>query len=637
MSNYPLSKDLGITFVLRPFYAPEQKLNTALLTTGIVLEMFDFTEFLAGQYISLLKELLTHNFGEVYEPCYLNRQIRDLVEKKTQQPPSDRAAFCEQPFAFLVKKSRPQKADSEGDEMPKKKKLALTRLGYDFLWEEKTFEEDSSYMCPVDFDANVSTDEEGASVDVETVLPKEERESPTSYYSFHKQRLRKTNLSLPISEIFSEDTLPMSQKSVNQREWALRTNRIAEIQSRETESNQMFARSREIGLDYNVASGRAKNLDLQLLTNHTLYEVYKFCMHLSRSVINFLLNLVEMNFNLMFHENFASYLYGKEKSMANQELSEEFLNSQVQFLTIYNMSAESENQNMTDDDDFLSEEYFSDEFPYCKKIGVNLWSLKGRPPGKKLHLNAMTHGALLEIWSLARRLCSKPRDLMHDVLEHNFDVDLKDPTSDESRGFGRWLEINKFIIKKSFCMIKTYMWLIECVDLKQYNVKTNAEMTEMPVPKQEPKEFTYEICKEIGLDLNLSCKSATKQKLDPKLLTRGALFEVHNYVETKCNRYVPALYEILDYNFDLSSQRHRRVEFAWSVAAQVLAMVRKGGRTGEYMRCVFQLPFEPEEGEICKREEEEGEVTKASQESADDEEVTFVKRFIPVDIDVEIE
>ncbi|KAJ0003847.1 hypothetical protein NQD34_010061 [Periophthalmus magnuspinnatus] len=581
--------------------------------------------------------------------------MRMLWDRKRATPPASRGTFFEQPFKFMLRRHTIKRAadlDSEVEVIPEKRRSTMTHLSNDFFWEEKPPEEVSSYMCPVDFDADLATNvdpgdvkSEDAVVDVETVFPESKSQSetleedPTYCYSAPNRRPRKTVPELPISDLFSDDTLPMSQMSVKQKEWAVRTNRIAEILRKGTESNLMFCRSKEIGLDYNIAGGRAKRLDKQLLTNHTLYEVHKFCSHLSRSLINFLLNIMENNFNFEFQENFQSYLYGKEKCILNQVHTETLLNMPIQFPEIYTaqeVTGEFQSEEMSDNS---LDEDLSDEFPYCKKIGVNLWLSKGRPPGRKLHLSALTNGALLEIFTLSRRLCSKPQDLMHDVLEHNFDVDLKDSTTEEAKGLSRWLNMNRFILKKPFCLIKTNMWLIEVVNLNNYATKTSEKHFNLeeapPLPKQTPKESTHELCKEIGLDLDLSCRSATKLKLDPKLLTRGALFEVHNFVKTRCNRYVPALYEILDYNFDLSSQRHRRVEFAWSVAAQVLAMVRKGVRRGDYLNRVFELPFEPEEGEICKEEEEEREIDTAEEECSDD--VVFVQKLIPVDIDVEIE
>ncbi|XP_020776301.2 uncharacterized protein LOC110156442 isoform X2 [Boleophthalmus pectinirostris] len=621
MSNYPLCKKLGITFVLRPSNTPEQKLSTKLLTLGMILEMLDFVESLGGRYLQMLKELILHNFGEVFEPCYLSLQVRTVYDKKLATPLVNREAFFEETFQFMLRKHTMKRTidlDSEIEVVPEKRRSTVTHLSSDFLWDEKPAEGESSYMCPVDFDADLETNVdsedikiEDTVVDVETVFPESEileKEDPTYHYSVRNKRPRKIVPELPILDLFCDDTLPMSQKSVKQKEWTIRSNRIIEILRKGTESNLMFCRSREIGLDFNVASGRAKHLDKQLLTNHTLYEVHKFCSHLSRGLVHFLLNIIESNFNFQFQDSFQSYLFSREKCILNQVHIEPFMSMPIQFPEIYiseEVTAEFQNEKMSDNS---PDEDLSEEFPYCKKIGLNLWSRKGRLPGRMLHLNTLTNGALLEIFSFSRRLCSKPQDLMHDVLEHNFDMKLQNSASEEAKGLSRWLNGNKFIIKKPFCLIKTNHWLIEVVNLKNYGavIDKHSNLEEAsPLPMQTAKKCTYGICKEIGLDLNLSCKSATKQKLDLKLLTRGALFETH-----------------------------RRVEFAWSVAAQVLAMVRKSARRGDYMNRVFELPFEAAEGEICKEEEEKREI-EAPDECSDD--VIFVQKFIPVDIDVDIE
>lgn len=154
------------------------------------------------------------------------------------------------------------------------------------------------------------------------------------------------------------------------------------------------------------------------------------------------------------------------------------------------------------------------------------------------------------------------------------------------------------------------------------------------------KRFDYQNCKEIGLDLDLSSKSETKTKLDLKVLTRGVLFELHQYVQQNYNRYVPALYEILEYNFDLSSQSHRKVEFAWSIASQVLAMTGKKCRKGDYLTKVFELPFEapkfPESSQVVFKEEPKDDFGEPDLNN-DNDDLVFVRKLKPVDMEVEIE
>lgn len=169
-------------------------------------------------------------------------------------------------------------------------------------------------------------------------------------------------------------------------------------------------------------------------------------------------------------------------------------------------------------------------------------------------------------------------------------------------------------------------------DLDAEDSKLAREMGASNV-QQVKRVNSYRICKEIGLDLDIGCKSEAKNKLDLRVLTRGVLFEIHEYVGRNCHRYVPALYEILEYNFDLSSQSHRRVEFAWSIASQVIAIAGKHGRKGDYLNKVFELPFEFSESSqtVCKDEPED------ELDLNDDSDVVFVRELKPVDIEIEVE
>lgn len=672
MDFYPLCKRAGVSFVLRPSNALAQKLNTVLLTGGMILEMLDFARILSGTYPQMLKEVISHNFGEVYEPCYLTGQVRALCEKKTYQPTKElRESLLKEPFKFMVRKvKRPEKIkkrpcdlDTDVEIVPAKRHSEVAQSNMDNAWQDEEMNE-ASYMCPVEFEPDFqpnsgpeSEKNKEAVVDVELVVPEaipisekpqeeyvpqkkvKKKTRKPSYYGFQYIGKRKNTPTVPISKIFCEDTLPMHQKTMKQKEWARRTNRINEIFNKGIQD--LFCRCSDIGLDFNVGSGRKQNLDMNLMTNHTLYEVHRFSVHLSKSVSVFLMEIMEANFNLCFqdeaHErNFLTYLLGKERHLYNQANNQIFMTMPIVLPEGYNAMGLTREDDDKGWSDHVSGEDISDKFPYCKDINLSLWLLEERPLNKKLDLSTLTHGALLEVITFSRRLASNPRDIFDDILEHNFDVDLQDPETEDAQGINKWFATYRPLIKKPFCVLKANMWLMEEVSLKQYSLPKQQHLlseTVMPVPVWIAQEYTYKICEEIGLELNVSRKSPSKQKLEMRLLTRGALFEVHNFVKTKCNRYVPALYEILDYNFDLSSQKHRKVEFAWSIAAQVLAMVRKGARRGQYMQQVFELPFEPEEGEASKEEPEEREIAEAD---PGEDDVVFVQKLIPVDIAVEI-
>lgn len=666
MDYYPLCKSAGVAFVLRPSNAPAQKLNVTLLTVGMMLEMLDFARILSGSYFQMLKELISHNFGEVYEPCYLTTQVNVLSGEMSSQPIELRESFCKEQFKFMLHKLKAEKAskrpynfDSEVIFVPEKRLQEIPHSSANDPQQEEEMNE-GSYMCPMefeqDFSANTDTENDKSEeliVDIESevsefnplkeklqreLAPRKMSQKPF-YLGFKYMQCHKNTLENPFPEIFCKDTLPMDRKTVKQKEWTRRTDRIKYIFNKPI--LDMFTRCVEIGLDFNVGSGRKQNLDMNLLTNHTLFEVQRFSSYLNKSVTGILIGIIEKNFKVYFQDeaqerSFIANIIGKEKSLLNHSKNDAHMTSPAVFPLGHNLFDVIREQEASEQPDDKSGDDISNEYPYCKSINLNLWSLDERPFSKKLDLSVATNGVLHEFISFARRMSSNTRELCNDVLEHNFDVDLQDPASEDSNGLTKWLFMNKSMIKKPYAWLKSTMWLIEVVSLKQYsqpNLKPVISEIVEPIALK-PQDFKYDICERIGLDLNVNRQASSKPKLNLNLLTRGVLFEVHNFVKTKCNRYVPALYEILDYNFDLSSQRHRRVELAWSIAAQVLSMVRKGERNEQYMQQVFELPFESTGEEVCKEESEEKDI---GETELDGDEVVFVQKLIPVDIAIEIE
>lgn len=78
------------------------------------------------------------------------------------------------------------------------------------------------------------------------------------------------------------------------------------------------------------------------------------------------------------------------------------------------------------------------------------------------------------------------------------------------------------------------------------------------------------------------------------------------------------------------------MEFAWSIASQVIAIAGKNGRKGDYLNKVFELPFEVSESSpiVCKEEPEDG---FSELDINDNSDIAFVRELKPVDIEVEIE
>ncbi|XP_038563581.1 uncharacterized protein LOC119894936 [Micropterus salmoides] len=703
---YPFCKELGVTLLVRPDDAPKEKLDPHLVTNGVMMELLDFSRVLCGTHTQIVNALVKQNFGHELDKMQFRMQVNKLMERKYACiTAEDKDAFRKEAFTVQTKKrgknyKKRKHPDADYQElerltMASKRRETLRQRESDakVIWQDS----DLSYMCPVDFETEMQSAMEAKpeKVDFETCLSetaaetkpavtvKQEEEevfvspmqSPTNGHDSHLSDLRPKSAALKAYwDLFSEDECgDMRVKTWKQKLWMRRTTRSKQI-LKSSRVNDMFASCRAIGLDFNVGSGNKQNVDLQLLTNCVLWEIYKFATTMTKSLHRFLFNILHNNFNLVQDElnqrNFIFYIQTKERILQNHPARQkmEFLSSPFRFPKAYNMvdvtsacqtgqEAETEQQTNWDSADLAtSQQADMEPYPFCKNLGLNLWSREERPASKKLDLTLLTTGAVLEIFSFVRELCGAVRETVNDVLEHNFDLELQSGETKAAQMIQRWYVTQKSFMKRHNTTPRINRWLNTVVplnghskpspqpqtgngleDLDTEDLKRGREVEAVYVNVQRVERVnSYNICKEIGLDLDVLSKSEAKTKLDLKVLTRGVLLEVHGYLGKYCHRYVPALYEILEYNFDLSSQSHRKVEFAWSIASQVIAMAGKSGRKADYLNKVFELPFEISESSqtVCKEEPED---RFAELDLNDNSDILFVRELKPVDIEVEID
>lgn len=669
----------GVTLVIQD--TPRPKLDPNLLTIGVAFELLDFSKVLCGTQSQIIQDLVKQNFGHTLEMIFFRLHISKLQDRKnTCLTPESKAAFRKE--IFKLPSSRRQgvykkrkRLDVESEDLPiTTKRRSTLRPSYcesPERWEHSNL----SYMCPVDFEANTEGVSDAETQLEETLeLKQEDEESFLSPVSLHIggqfSRCSTNAAHQNITGLFSGDAHDYANATTPKLKlWMRRTARSKQILT-SSKVNDMFACCRDISLDFNVGSGRKQTLDLQLLTNITLYEVNKFASAMTKSLGNFFLSVLENNFNLFFQDelhqrNFLFYMITKEKLLQNHPCRDksEFLNRCIKFPDVYKMVNVSNDLQSGPDVQPEPDPAAPDEsqetdpasHPYCSKVGINIWAIEPRPPSKKLDVAVLTNGAVLEIVSFVRELCGTAREIVNDILEHNFDINLQDWSTEASQAIQKWYLTQKHVMKRACGSSRGGKWSTTLIipsgvpeplpaeteyGPEDSDTGPSAQARNVPVfngnMHQVPKvECSYDVCQQIGLDLNINSKPGGKQKLDLHVLTRAAVFEIHSYVVNNCNRYVPALYEILDYNFDLSSQNHRKVQFAWSIASQVLAMVSKSRRTGDYMMRAIELPFEVSEGSEIK--EEPRDPSSELHCHNEDSEVTFVQELKPVDIEVEVE
>ncbi|XP_034033523.1 uncharacterized protein LOC117516777 [Thalassophryne amazonica] len=683
---YPFCKAAGLRLVVQEELRKE-KLSLDLLTNGAMMEVVAFTRVICSSRGRIIQEVVTHNFDVTFGGTYCNIQIDKVLQRVHLCHSAEaKAALRKEPFKTQPVQDRPRflkKRLAEVEQLKEDVKRIVMPQQVESEGNAAWQDIEMSYMCPVDFEMEVQSGSElrprnilsGAAASVKSldsldVKPKEEFFiSPVDT----KTGAPPTTAEL-LSAVFSGDSDETANaKTMKQRLWVRRSPRSKEILGC-SRVNDMFKRCRNIGFDFNVGSGRKQNLDLRLLSNGVLFEVYKFASALRKTIHKFLFAILDNNFNLVIQgevhrRNFLIYFITKEKVIQNYpgRKMDKFLSSSFQLPEVYNMVDVTseflpENVAMSEEPEVtVSQQTSPETHPYCKKLGIDLWLTEERPLSEKLELTVLTNGAVLEIVGFVKDLCGTVWEIVSDLLEHNFNLDLKNTSSNAARVILKWHATHKVWMRRPGTSAVMIKWLNQSVLWDTPSNKTCLAQPELPAESAEDKEeppskpdwgptcgnvergkaaeqSSYRICNEIGLDLDIHSRSKSKAKLDLGVLTRGVLFEMHRYVGLNCNRYVPALYEILEYNFDLSSQCHRKVEFAWSVASQVIAMVGKQRCSligkGEYLNKVFELPFEISASAelICK---EEPENDHAHLDGGDD--VMFVRELKPVDIEVEVE
>lgn len=64
-------------------------------------------------------------------------------------------------------------------------------------------------------------------------------------------------------------------------------------------------------------------------------------------------------------------------------------------------------------------------YPFCKEIGLNLQAVEPRKINEKLGFHLLTYGVINEVTSLAKELSGSHWQIIHEILVHNFDLDLQ--------------------------------------------------------------------------------------------------------------------------------------------------------------------------------------------------------------------
>ncbi|XP_062323490.1 uncharacterized protein LOC134024805 [Osmerus eperlanus] len=492
-------------------------------------------------------------------------------------------------------------------------------------------------------------------------------------------------------------------------------------------------RCKKIGIDLDVGSGFKQKLDLQLLTNGVMKEIAEFADELSTiPQKHYIAEILEYNFNISFENSkqkneFANQTWQRlvelqkrhaqkpfELSMLNQPwmlgLKPYYMVTKTssqrdpirdsgiitsEHLGYAEICVESESDMMANQDIkvekfyTVSEETRADLYPLCQEIGLDLDVTYKGWCQEKLDMDVLTKGVMIEVAKYTKKLCGTYKQIVLDILEHNFDIDLQTVDSELFRRIlyhfyaGRlnkkqrgqaWYEtaisLQKFRkwdrklapavskrqserqkkrqlsaadgdekkresvtqsagtsernFKKRTCKFSSF----ERTD--QYNNET-ADVGQMdglgymyslenpglepsltvvcpaggghvssPAPSLTPSYDThtalcaeevklqdnnnmkarfdyYPFCEQSGIDLDVYSKLESKEKRDLQFLTNGVMFEIHKYVNRnrKKKGYLRFLYDILEYNFDMSFHNQKWPFFITRLLSDVKRLAKK--------------------------------------------------------------
>ncbi|XP_029966070.1 uncharacterized protein LOC115401855 isoform X1 [Salarias fasciatus] len=287
--------------------------------------------------------------------------------------------------------------------------------------------------------------------------------------------------------------------------WLLRENRVKQILSvPHGDQCPLYSYSicKNLGLDFNVGSGVKRNLDPKCLTNGIMVELATFAKTLQLSEKDFLTEILEFNFDLNFNNELHRNAFTKQLSADVFQLisrNKKFpLKSKQQFElpdlrcleecnpdcpkcyrdrieTCLQDESESDHMphvrphNITDESrahictqpkfakipvsNFSSAEILTKPYRHSKEAGLSLCVDRDRPK-EKLDLHVLTEEVMLDVIHFAQKLCGAETEIIHDVLEHNFNL-TQNHIKDLTRHFCDRMRTN----------IEELAWFNEVVDL----------------------------------------------------------------------------------------------------------------------------------------------------------------------------
>ncbi|XP_056284448.1 uncharacterized protein LOC130202744 [Pseudoliparis swirei] len=231
--------------------------------------------------------------------------------------------------------------------------------------------------------------------------------------------------------------------------WKLRANCVKQILSAKEIS--LFKKSKKFGIQFNVGFSPKQNFSVDSLLDTVLLEIARFAIAMNSSLQNFLMEILEYNFDISLENEYQRHFFTCEMMKRVRKLKdcedavkfsrEVFeLPGPIPSISMTNQSMGNINSELCSlwgmeecDVAFWfpphsqaeTEEHISqkcvDLHPFCKEINLKL-HVNHTQPNKKLDINKLTYGAMTEVTSFAEKLCGTFEQICVDILKHNLDL-----------------------------------------------------------------------------------------------------------------------------------------------------------------------------------------------------------------------
>ncbi|XP_029966662.1 uncharacterized protein LOC115402289 [Salarias fasciatus] len=616
---YHHSKEAGLSLCVDRDH-PKEKLDLHVLTEEVMLDVYHFAQKLCGAETKIIHDVLEHNFNltqnhikdltrhfydrmkaNIEELAWFNEVVDlDKSPSKAHQNESDccfeKISSCEGASHFMATDDLPSLPVNTDVSSP-------SRNVSDEIMKSFFFER---YPLKRAYVPALST--------VETLLSEETKRRKLNFSTSQEKMppsvtkciMRKYHGHMDENELIVQESeteeeilqhIP-NKSDMNHEEmetetnmWKFRSNYVKKIQL--AFAKEFYPHWNVGFLEFDVASGPPRNFNPERLTTFHLHKVVLFALAMSSSQQNVLVDILEYNFNLGLQSEYQKMTFAHEVMKRVQELlARDDRDNILKEVFVLPGSLSFSNVKCESDDSVDSEPETSQTashlYPFCKKIGLKL-NVSFCHPDKKLELNKLTNGAVIEVVNFAEKLCGSYEQICVDVLRHNFDLDSQISDSDLAqnilsqvpfaieetnlRYFCRKMQlatrINLNVLdsqrntsSQTCTMSSVKAEMIQSAsqpgdveaqndpELLLWKLRANQVQQILSVPHKEQCPLnSYSRCKTLGIDFDVG--SGLKRRLDPKLLTNGIMCEIVSLATELGSSAMDFMTEILEYNFNL--------------------------------------------------------------------------------------